>query len=106
MPASVNAQVRAESELAAAGNARSKSCAAHICRFRRRERPTHAPKAQSARPWASSEPVCSSQRRAQLLKLGKRVWFGSDAQVAQAAEAGGRLWTLGVSSPGSSSRTH
>ena len=46
-----------------------------------------APSAQSVRPWLSSEPCGSSQRRSKLMKLRKRLVSGFKACCTKAAKA-------------------
>ena len=74
----MNAQARGERKLSAAASFREQAAAQ-----RRRDGlaslRAHSPSAQSVRPWLSSEPLSSSQRRSKLMKLRNRRVSGFQA---------------------------
>jgi hypothetical protein len=87
-PSSVNAQARGERKPSAAGSASANSAAAQRRATGLASLRAHSPSAQSARPWLSSEPLSSSQRRSKPMKLRNRLVSGFQACCTKAASAG------------------
>ena len=105
MPSRPKAQARGEVISGTGGRASSKCEAAQDGRSGRRDRPTQAPSAQRARPWQSSDPTSSSQRRSKPRKLRNRLRSRSKAAWRNAAEVVASRWTSGPSWPSSSRST-
>ena len=83
MPSRPKAQARGEVISRTGGRASSKCDAAQDGRSGRRDRPTQAPRAQRARPWQSSEPTSSSQRRSKPRKLRNRLRLAVEGRLEE-----------------------
>ena len=96
MPSRLKAHARGEVISGTGARASSKCAAAQGGRSGRRDRPTQAPRAQRARPWQSSEPTSSSQRRSKLRKLRNRLRSRSKAAWRNAAVVVASRRTVGL----------